>query len=160
MSRTKKHRNLRGIMDDTKHAFCRIYTTRQGRSQGVTGVTVLTRPRAQGGPGGPQKGPQEAQEGSQKGSGPGKGCLSKGRRSLSLRKRKKIRRRKIKVKGSWWVQGGRWGPREPFIAEKGALLSPRGAQVGQEDRTISNCCIEERKEKRKMRGPTLTPRGH
>jgi hypothetical protein len=28
-----------------------------------------------------------------------------------------------------------------------------GAQVGQEDRTMSNCCIKERKEKIKTRGP-------
>jgi hypothetical protein len=45
------------------------------------------------GPGGPQKGPQGAQEGSQKRSGPGKGCESKGRCSLLLRKRKKIRKK-------------------------------------------------------------------
>jgi hypothetical protein len=38
-------------------------------------------------------------------------------------------------------------------AEKGALLNPRGAQVGQEDRTMSNCFIKERKEERKTRGP-------
>jgi hypothetical protein len=34
-----------------------------------------------------------------------------------------------------------------------ALLSPRGAQVGQEGRTMSNCCIKEMKEVRRMRGP-------
>jgi hypothetical protein len=48
-------------------------------------------------------------------------------------------------------------------AKKGALLSPRGAQVGQEDRTMSNCCIKEKKEERKTRGlegaPNWTPRG-
>jgi hypothetical protein len=45
------------------------------------------------------------------------------------------------------------GPREALEAKKGTLLSPRGAQVGQEDRTMSNYCIKERKEERKMRGP-------
>jgi hypothetical protein len=50
----------------------------------------MTEPQAQGGPRGSQKGPQRAQEESQKGSGPGKGCESKGRCSLFLRKRKKI----------------------------------------------------------------------
>ena len=51
-------------------------------------------------------------------------------------------------------------------AEKRALLSPRGAQVGQEDRTMSNCCIKEKKEERKTRGlrgawkgPYLDPKG-
>jgi hypothetical protein len=51
-------------------------------------------------------------------------------------------------------------------AEKGALLSPRGAQVGQKDKTMSNCCIKERKEERKTRdprgvwtGPYLDPKG-
>jgi hypothetical protein len=60
---------------------------RQGRSQMVTAVTVVTGPRVSpgalgGSPGGPQ-------EGSQKGSGPGKGCENKGRSSLFLRKSKK-----------------------------------------------------------------------
>jgi hypothetical protein len=92
-------------------------------------------------------------EGSQKRSGPGKGCESKGRCSLFLRKRKKIRKKN---------QRGpevRWGPQEPSGAKKGALLSPRGAQVGQENITISNCCTKERKEERKMRGPKGTWKG-
>jgi hypothetical protein len=38
-------------------------------------------------------------------------------------------------------------------SRKRALLSPRGAQIGQEDRTMSNCCIKESKEERRMRGP-------
>jgi hypothetical protein len=44
-------------------------------------------------------------------------------------------------------------------AEKGALLSPKGAQVGQDDRTMSNFCIKERKEERKTRGPRGTWKG-
>jgi hypothetical protein len=58
------------------------------------------------------------------------------------------------------------GPREPLGVNKGALLSPKGAQVGQEDRIMFNCCIKERKEERKMRGlrgtwkgPYLDPKG-
>jgi hypothetical protein len=69
----------------------------------VTRVTVVTGSQAQGGPEGPWEGstgsPKGPQEGSQKGSSSGKGCESKGRCSLFLRKRNKIKT-KIKVKGS------------------------------------------------------------
>jgi hypothetical protein len=72
----------------------------QGRSQGVTGVTFVTGHRAQGGPrGGPRRVASGPQEGSQKGSDPGKGCENKGRCSLFLRKRRKIRK-KFKLKES------------------------------------------------------------
>jgi hypothetical protein len=80
---------------------------RQGLSQMVTGVTVVTGPREA--PRGPRKGPQGAQEGSQKGSGPGKGCESKGRCSLFLRKRKKVRR-KNQSKGVLRVVGSPGSP--------------------------------------------------
>jgi hypothetical protein len=79
---------------------------RQGCSQGSTGFTVVRGPWAQGGPGGPQRGPQE---GSQKGSGPGKGCESKGRCSVFLSKRKKIRK-KNRSKGVLRVIGGPGSP--------------------------------------------------
>jgi hypothetical protein len=62
---------------------------RQGRIQVITGVTVVTGPRAQGVAGGAPEGSPGAQEGSQKGSGPGTGCESKCRCSSFLRKRKK-----------------------------------------------------------------------
>jgi hypothetical protein len=55
------------------------------------------------------------------------------------------------------------GPRKPLGARKGALLGPRGTLETLEDRTMSNCCIKEKKEERKMRGaregPYLDPKG-
>jgi hypothetical protein len=45
-------------------------------------------------------------------------------------------------KSKYRILEGPWGP-----------LGLLGAQVGQEDRTMSNCCIKERKEERKTRGP-------
>jgi hypothetical protein len=78
----------------------------QGRSQGSTGVTVVRGPRAWEGP---RRVPRGPQEGSQKESSPGKGCKSKGRCSLFLRKRKKIRK-KNQSKGVLKVIGG---PRSP-----------------------------------------------
>jgi hypothetical protein len=49
--------------------------------------------------GGPRRVPRGPQEGSQKRSGPGKGCKSIGKCSLFLRKRKKIRIKKLKLRG-------------------------------------------------------------
>jgi hypothetical protein len=68
---------------------------KQGRSQTITGVTVVT-------------GPRGAPEGSQKGSGPRKGCENKGRCS-SFFLRKKIRT-KNRSKGVLRVVGGPESP--------------------------------------------------
>jgi hypothetical protein len=77
----------------------------QGRSQKITGVTVVT------GPWGPWGGSRRVlrgpQEGSHKGSGPEKGCESKGRCNLFLRKRNKIRK-KNQSEGVLRVVGGPW----------------------------------------------------
>jgi hypothetical protein len=68
---------------------------------------------------------------------------------LFLRKGKKIRRKNRSI----GVLRALRGPRGPLGAKKEALLSPIGAQVAQEDRTMSNCCIKERKEEEKNEGP-------
>jgi hypothetical protein len=94
-------------------------TCQQGHSQTVTEVTIVTGPR---GANGAQQDPKGLQDVSQKGSGPGKGCESKGRCGLSLRKRKKIGK-KNQSKGVLRALGGPQGPRG---AKKRALLSPRG----------------------------------
>jgi hypothetical protein len=125
------------IQDDYKRMtrlWCIYENDDQGRSQGSTGVTVVRGPQAQGapgprwpqaqggprpeealGPGGPQarggpgRVPKRPQEGSQKKSGPGKGCKSKGRCGLFLRKRNKIRK-KNQSKGVLRVIGGPGSP--------------------------------------------------
>jgi hypothetical protein len=38
-------------------------------------------------------------------------------------------------------------------SQKRPPLNPRVAKVSQEDTKMYNCCIKERKEERKMRGP-------
>jgi hypothetical protein len=66
-------------------------------------------------------------EGSQKGSSPRKGCESKGRYSLFLRKRKKIRK-KNQYKGVLRVIGAPGALR----SQKRGPTQSQGAQVGQQ----------------------------
>jgi hypothetical protein len=95
-----------------------------------------------GGPvGGPESVPKEPQEESRNRSGSEKGCKSKGRCGLCLRKGKKRR----KMNQSKGVLAALRDPGVTLGAQKWALLSPRGAQGGQKDRTRSNWCIKERK---------------
>jgi hypothetical protein len=45
------------------------------------------------------------------------------------------------------------GTPDALRSQKRGLTQSQGAQVGQEDKPMSNCCIKERKEERKTRGP-------
>jgi hypothetical protein len=86
----------------------------QGHSQTVTGVTVVTRPGAQGGPGrapeGHQRGRREVQEVVQEEA-------QEGRESCSwhLRRRNKIKKKKLKKKVPSGLGGG-----------EGSYSAPRG----------------------------------
>jgi hypothetical protein len=95
----------------------------QGRSQTVTGVTVVMGPR------GAREGcPKEPQEGYQKASGSEKGCESKGRCGLCLRKGKK-RRKMNQSKGVMAAlrdPGAPWGPKMGPSQSQGGPGRPEG----------------------------------
>jgi hypothetical protein len=100
----------------------------------VTGVTVVTGPGAQGGPGRVPRGPQGAQEGTQKGSNPETTVKEKEGAVCVLEGTKEEKR---KVKGSWGPLGplgdstgalrAHWGlPKGPIRASSGPIWASRG----------------------------------
>jgi hypothetical protein len=101
--------------------------------------------------GGPGRVPRGPQEGSQKESGPGKGCESKDRCSLFLRKKKKIRNKvvtKPQARSNCDVTNfrsdmGTDGPTKGRTSEPTNIVSYRGATSRLKIKHMSLCKNEE-----------------